>query len=400
MKAMTITSPKGFRAAAVKAGIKASKNLDVALIVADSPCAAAGVFTTNKVVGAPVVISREHIKNGRAQAIFVNAGNSNVCTGKRGERDAAAICRQVSKALKIDAADVLVCSTGIIGHFLPMDKVRSGIDAAAGRLGTEAQRSIEVAHAIMTTDTKVKMAARMITLGGKKVTLAGTAKGSGMIAPNMATMLAFITTDAAISASMLQKALVYAAGITFNKVTVDNHMSTSDTALVLASGLAGNRRITRSDKDFAVFQKALWQVCDELAQQMAADGEGAKAAIRIEVRGAANAQDARLALRSISDSPLVRTAFAGADPNWGRIISAVGYSGAKCVQEKMECRIAGVTVFKAGQPRRFDAQKLSAKMKQKQWSVQVDLGMGKASDFCYTCDLTHEYITINADYHT
>lgn len=395
-----ITAPLGFRAAAVKAGIKASGNLDLGLIIADIPCVAAATFTTNKVVAPCVVIDRQKIRSGRAQAVFVNAGNANACTGKRGERDVHSICRELSRYLGIADKDVQVCSTGIIGEFLPMAKVRSGIAEAADRLNKSAQAGGDFARAIMTTDLRQKTAYREIILAGKKVRIAGTAKGSGMIAPNMATMLAFITTDAAISPALLRRALNGAVDITFNKVTVDNHMSTSDTAIVMASGLAGNARITAGGRAYRQFANALWEICDDLARQMAADGEGATCAVIVTVTGAAKDAEAHGAVRAIVDSPLVRTAFSGADPNWGRIVSAIGYSGVRFKADKLKCKIAGVTVFRNGRPCKFNAAGLSKKMKAKQWQVEVDLGAGRFSDFCYTCDLSHGYVTINADYHT
>ncbi len=400
MTNQTITAPKGFRAAAVKAGLKHSGALDLGLIVADRPCTAAAVFTTNKIVSAPVVVSREHIRSGKLQAVFVNAGNSNACTGQRGFRDTLAICRQVGRALNIDPHRILVASTGIIGEFLPMEKVHRGIEAALAALRYSPQAGSNLARAILTTDTKKKTACRQIRLGGKTVQLAGIAKGSGMIAPNMATMLAFITTDANISPALLRRSLSQSAAVTFNKVTVDMHTSTSDTAVVLASGLAGNARITRQGTDYQKFHQALWQICDDLARQIAADGEGATCAVTVRVTEAANPREARQAVRAIVDSPLVRCAFFGADPNWGRIVSAIGYSGARFHPEKLSCKVAGVTVFRNGRPAAFNRSQLSRKMKARQWQVHVCLGAGKYEDFCYTCDLSHGYVSINADYHT
>ena len=396
----TLTAPEGFRIAAVKAGIKPSGNLDLGLIVADAACTAAASFTTNKIVGPAVEVSRNHIKGGRAQAVFVNAGNANTSTGKRGLRDVMTICRQVGNRLAISAEDVLVCSTGIIGHPLPMAKVRHGIELAAAQLSRSERAANDFSRAIMTTDLKTKTSYRTIKLAGKSAHIAGTAKGSGMIAPNMATMLAFLTTDADISAALLKRALKNAVNVTFNKVSVDNHMSTNDTAIVLASGMAGNKRIANRCDDYQRFEHGIWSLCDDLARQMAADGEGATCMVTVTVCGAATAKQARAGVRAIVQSPLVRTAFNGADPNWGRIVSAIGYSGATFDPEKIICRIAGTTVFRNGGPVRFDAGRLSRKMKAKQWEVKVNLNAGTCSDFCYTCDLSREYVTINADYHT
>jgi len=396
----TLTGPRGFRVAAVSAGIKQSGALDLGLIAADALCAAAAVFTTNRIVGPAVTVTRRHLRSGRAQAVYVNAGSANVCTGKRGERDVHTICRQAAARLDIEPSDVLVCSTGIIGRFLPMAKVRAGIDHAVEKLSVSARAGTDLAKAIMTTDTRQKTAYRQVKLAGRSAQIAGIAKGSGMIAPNMATMLAFITTDADITPPLLRRALKNAEAVTFNKVTVDNHMSPSDTAIVLASGRAANKLINKPGGDYEKFARALWAVCDDLARQMAADGEGATRMITVRVTGAATQKDATKAVRAIVDSPLVRTAFYGADPNWGRIVSAVGYSGARFAEGAMTCKIAGRTVYRNGQPSNFDPAQLSSKMKAKQWTVELDLAVGRCSDFCYTCDLTGQYVTINADYHT
>ena len=351
----TITAVKGFKVAAVRSGIKKSGKLDLGLIIADKPCKAAGVFTTNKIASCTVDISRDHISNGKAQAIFVNAGNANACTGKQGVKDANSICNQVAELLDIKSKDVIVTSTGIIGKLMPMDKVKAGIESAVKVLSASQESADELAMAIMTTDLVPKKAFRQIKIGSKEVNVAGICKGSGMIAPNMATMLAYIVTDADISSSLLKKTIREVADCTFNKVTVDNHMSTNDTAVILASGLAENKPLKKaSDAGYSTFYKAVWQVCDDLARQMAADGEGANCMISIYVNSAATKSDATKALRAISDSPLVRCAFNGADPNWGRITSAVGYSGAKFEVEKLTCKICGTTVFKKGRPTKFD----------------------------------------------
>ena len=400
MSNQTLTAPKGFRAAAVQAGIKTSGRLDLGLIAAQCPCSAAAAFTTNKIVAAAVVIDKERIRAGRARAIFINAGNANACTGKRGARDVHTISLEVARHLDIKPDEVLVCSTGIIGQFLPMDKVRAGISRAAAGLSGSAQAAKDLARAILTTDLKTKTAYEKFILHGKQVQIAGIAKGSGMIAPHLATLLAFITTDAAISPAMLRRALRQSVAQTFNKVNVDNHMSTSDTVIVLASGLANHKRIVKTGRDYERFARALGKICDSLAYQVAADGEGATCTVTVKVKGAAGPGDARRALRAIVDSPLVRCAFNGADPNWGRIISAVGYSRARFDPEALSCKIAGVRVFHRGRPCRFDPAQLSRRMKDKQWQVEVHLGAGKYADFCYTCDLSKAYVSINADYHT
>ena len=396
----SITGPIGFRTAAVAAGIKASGKLDVGLIVADEPCVAAGVFTRNKVVAPAVVADRERLRGGWAQAVFVNAGNANTCTGPRGVKDIQTISDLIGRQLDVRPEDVLVCSTGIIGHYLPMPKVKAGVKAAAQNLSCSAQAAGQFAQAILTTDTRTKTAWRALKLGGRQVRLAGVCKGSGMIAPNMATMLAFVTTDVAITAPLLRKSLRQAAEATFNKVSVDNHTSTSDSVLVLASGGAANKPIRTQDAAYKQFAQALWGLCDDLARQIAADGEGATRMVTIRVTGAATCRDARVAVRAIADSPLVRCAFNGADPNWGRIVSAVGYSGARFEPESLQCHIAGHCVYRDGRPLAFRAATVSKKMQKKEWTVEVCLGAGACQDFCYTCDLSDQYVHINADYHT
>lgn len=396
----TLTTPKGFKVAAVKAGIKASGNLDLGLIVADRRCNAAGVFSTNKIVSPTVTVSQAHVRSGYARAVYVNAGNANACTGRRGYQDVLTICRQVAGALAIDQEEVLVCSTGIIGQFLPMNKVQAGIAQSLSKLTTSEKMGRDLVRAIMTTDTRPKQAFRRIRLDGKAVTIAGVAKGAGMIDPNMATMLAFVTTDAAISSALLRRALKQAVAASFNKLSIDRHSSTNDSVLILASGLAENQRITKADVAYQKFSRVLQQLCDDLTQQLAADAEGGNCVVKVTVQGAATQADGRKAVRAIVDSPLVRAAFHGADPNWGRIVSAVGFSEAKFKEEKLSCKIAETTVYRRGRPVKFDAKSLSRKMKGRSWDVVIDLGAGKLSDFCYTTDLSEEYITINADYHT
>ena len=396
----SLTASKGFKVAAVKAGIKASGNIDLGLIVADRRCNAAGVFSTNKIVSPTVTVSKAHIRSGYARAVYVNAGNANSCTGRRGHQDVLTICGQVATALAIKPEEVLVCSTGIIGEFLPMNKVRDGIARSLCKLTASEKMGRDLARAIMTTDTRPKQAIRRIRLGGKTVTVAGIAKGAGMIDPNMATMLAFVTTDAAISSALLRRALKQAVAASFNKLSIDRHSSTNDSVLILASGLAENQPITKADVAYRKFARALQELCDDLTQQLAADAEGGNCVVKVTVQGAASQADGRKAVRAIVDSPLVRSAFHGADPNWGRIVSAIGFSEVKFKEEKLTCRIAGTIVYRNGRPVKFDARTLSQKMKGKSWAVVVDLGAGTQSDFCYTSDLSEEYITINADYHT
>ncbi len=400
MKSYSIAEIAGFEVAAVKAGIKPSGKYDLGLIVADKAYPAAATFTTNKVVGPAVTVSREHVRNGRIRAVFVNAGNANTCTGKQGRRDVIRICKYLAKRINALPEEILVCSTGIIGKRLPMPNILAGIDNALEQLSDSADSAELFSRAILTTDKKIKTACREFNISGNRVRLSGTCKGSGMIAPNMATMLGFITTDINISPAMLRHALKKAVAASFNKVSIDSHTSTSDTAIIMSSCLAGNERITTKEADYAVFADNLQQLCDSLSRQMAADGEGAHHLITIRLRGAVTARDARKALRAVVDSPLVRCAFNGADPNWGRIVSALGYSGAKINPEKISCKIAGIRVFSQGRPVSFDAKLLNRKMKTQSYQILINIGDGDFEDFCYTCDLSREYVTINADYHT
>ncbi|MCL2640157.1 MAG: bifunctional glutamate N-acetyltransferase/amino-acid acetyltransferase ArgJ [Phycisphaerales bacterium] len=409
----TITSVKGFRAAAMHCGIKASGKPDLAMLVSDVPAAAAAVFTQNKVVGAPIIVGRRHIhpKNGGIlRACITNSGCANVCTGQRGIDDALEMCGLTADVLakliqqEIPIHQILPFSTGAIGHFLPMEKIRSGIPQIAANLSDSQQAGEAYANGILTTDLVTKTAHTTVTLNGAKITIAGNCKGSGMIAPNMATMLAYITTDAAISPKLLAKILPQIANETFNCVTIDQHTSTSDTFVVMANGLAnGWKRPIILGPAFKKFTDALLDVSDSLAQQIAKDGEGATKLVTICVTGAKSKFDAKLAAEAIANSPLCKTAIHGGDPNWGRFVSAAGYSGAAMNPEKALCDINGIVVCKNGCPSGADLAKVEKEMKTKHVRVTVDLGLSKAaanSHRVYTCDLSREYIAINADYHT
>lgn len=402
----SITQPKGFRAAGGTCGIKPSGKPDLALIVSDVPCATAAVFTTNKVKGAPVLVSQKHVRNGKARAIVCNSGTSNVATGEQGVRDAEAMCTATAKALGMRyPGEVLVASTGVIGHRLPMDKVLPGIADLAPTLARGKQADTAAAQAILTTDLVRKTALRKITLGtpGKTVTLGGICKGSGMIAPNMATMLAFITTDAAIAPGILKAALRDAVAHTFNRVSVDSDKSTSDSVMILANGLAGHRPITTPGKHFNAFTEALTDLCRDLCEQLIWDGEGVTRIMRVRVSGAASAKDADRVGRSVVDSPLVKTALHGADPNWGRIAMAAGKSDAKLHKDKLSIRIAGMDIYRQGQPTKLGLNppaKLAKAMAAKEVIIEVDLGLGHAAAEWLGCDLSREYIHINADYTT
>jgi len=396
----TITVAKGFLAAGVACGVKKSGKADLGLIVCPGGATAAAVFTTNKIVSAAVTVCREHVKSGKALAVVVNSGNANACTGEKGIKDAIAMCAQTAKRVEADPHDVLVASTGIIGEHLPMSKITKGISKAAGKLSASAAAGLDFAKAIMTTDTKPKQAVRRFVISGTEIAIAGTIKGAGMIGPNMATTLCFMTTDAAISKPLLAKALKAAIGNSVNKLTVDGHQSTNDTAIVLASGAAGNRAIVSQCPRYKKFAKTLADVCDDLAKQMALDAEGATRMFKVVVKGAATKADAARASRAVADYPLVKCAVRGGDPNWGRIICAVGSCGVKLNPAKLSCKLGDITVFKNGAPRKFDVKKASKIISQSEHTITVDLGAGTCNDFCYGCDLSKEYVSINADYHT
>jgi len=396
----TITAPRGFLAAGKACGIKKSGNLDLGLIVCPTGAKAAAVFTTNKITSAAVQVCKEHVKSASISAVVVNSGNANACTGQVGIKNAIKMCSETAKQIEEEPHSVLVASTGIIGEQLPMGKITKGISKATAKLSTSASAGLDFAQAIMTTDTKPKQAVRRLEISGKKITIAGAVKGAGMIAPNMATTLCFITTDAAISKPLLGKALKNAIGNSLNKLTIDDRQSTNDTAIVLASGLGGNRPVTRQCPRYKKFAKVLAELCDDLARQMALDAEGATRMFKVVIKGAASKADAAKAARAVADYPLVKCAVHGGDPNWGRIICAVGSAGVRLNPDKLSCKLGDITVFKNGSPRKFDTKKASKVISQAEHTITVDLGVGNMSDFCYGCDLSTEYVTINAEYHT
>ena len=398
MKNDTITAPMGFSAGAAAAGIKVAKKLDVGVLVAENVCSAAAVFTRNRFCGAPVIVGREHVRSGKLQAIVVNSGCSNVATGNRGIDDARTMCRRVAERIGAKETDVLPASTGVIGRFLPMDKVLKGIDEAIARLSPSAKAGRDFATAILTTDTRMKQACERFRIGKTRYTLAGCCKGSGMIAPNMATMLAYLTTDVGISAAQLRPLLGVTAEHTFNRISVDECPSTSDTVAVMASGLAGKLETTSAIKTFA---EVLRCVCEDLSYQIIADGEGATKVLEVKVQRAKTPADAHAAARAIAASPLVKTAVHGGDPNWGRIVQALGATDVAYKPEKVTVKLDRTVIFTKGAPApRLDERKLAAIMKRKHVPITIDLGAGRASDRVLTCDLSREYITINADYHT
>ena len=394
-----ITAPRGFKAAGVKAGIKKSGREDVAVIYSEVPAAAAAVFTTNSMAAAPVVVSRDNIKGGLLSAIVVNSGCANACTGERGLADARTMVSQTAELLNVSPQSILVSSTGIIGVPLPMDKVRDGISRAVAKLSPDGHES--AMQAIMTTDTFAKKAAYEFSLGGKAVRIAGIAKGAGMIHPNMATMLSYITTDANISAPLLEEALKHAVDLTFNMITVDGDTSTNDTLCIMANGQAGNRLIDSiNSADYQDFLAALETVCRYLAQQVVRDGEGATKFLEITVKGARNFAEGKQAAMSIAKSPLVKTAFFGEDPNWGRILCAVGYSGIDADPARTSLAIGGVTIVRAGLGASFDEAALRQVMSAKDITIEVELGLGEAQATVWTCDFSYEYVKINGEYHT
>ena len=406
MKNNSITAPKGFLATGVKCGIKVSGKPDVGLLVCPTGATAVAVFTTNAITSAAVQVSREHITSRKTYAVVVNSGNANACTGKIGLANARKMCEATAKSLNARRTthyaprEILVTSTGIIGEQLPIAKATRGIGQAAAELGDSPKAGMAFTGAIMTTDTKPKCAVRSLRLAGKTVTIAGTVKGAGMIGPNMATTLLFITTDAAVSKPLLGAALKSVVGSSLNKLTVDGHQSTNDTGILLASGLAGNRIITSRDQNYRRFAAALLDVCTDLVRQMALDAEGATRMFKVVVTGAATQADAARAARAIADYPLVKCAVHGGDPNWGRIICAVGSCGVKLAPAKLSCKLDKLYVFRNGAPAKFDVGKASAIVSQTEHTITVDLGVGAKRDFCYGCDLSAGYIRINADYHT
>ena len=396
-----VVSAAGFRAAGVGAAIKYEGRNDVALVVADEPCVAAAVFTTNAVAAAPVLYDRKVIAGGVAQAILANSGCANACTGKAGLEDAKAAAKATAAELGISAKHVLVASTGVIGRRLPMERLVAGMKSAAAGLGRTAAHGLAAEKAVMTTDTKPKEACAVVMIDGKRVTVGGMSKGSGMIEPNMATMLGFITTDAAISGAMLKRALGLAIAKSFNRLVVDGDESTNDSVFVMASGKAGNAEITRGGKAFEAFRAALEAVCISLAKQMATDGEGATKFVTVTVRGARNEKDAARAARAVAKSPLAKTSWFGRDPNWGRVLAAVGYSGAAVCDTKAEVFYDKVWAYRKGKiADAAQLKKLADVMKKDAFEVVVDLHLGKGESRVYTCDFSLDYVHINADYTT
>jgi glutamate N-acetyltransferase/amino-acid N-acetyltransferase len=398
--ATSIALPVGFRAAGVACGIKSDPSKpDLALFVADRPSSAAGVFTTNLVCGAPVKVSRARLPRATARAVIVNSGNANACTGARGDEDARWMTAEVAHQLDCSAEDVLVCSTGVIGRFLPREKLAAGIPAAASRLASSAENFRDAATAMMTTDTFPKLATRSRRVGASDLRVSGVAKGAAMIAPNMATMLSVLLTDAALDPRQADSILRHAVERSFNCISVDGHMSTSDTVLLLASGA---RQVpSLGDGDRAMIQEMVGEVAAELAQAIIRDAEGADHFITLDVRGTKTREDAVRIARAITDSPLVKTAIAGGDPNWGRIISAAGYAGVTFREEDLSLKVNGVPLYRSGAPSDFDAKSLSQGLRaNRDVLIELDFVLGNEAVRFWTSDLTAEYVRLNADYTT
>lgn len=393
-----VTFAKGFTAAGVKAGIKKSGNLDVAVIYTKTQAVVAGTFTQNKVAAAPVYVSKEVVATGTAHAIVANAGCANACTGQQGLDDAHKMAQIAADELGVNADDVIVGSTGVIGVNLPMDKLEAGIKDAVANLSADG--SGNAGRAIITTDTHSKSVTCEFELSGKTVRMGAIAKGSGMIRPNMATMLCYITTDIAIDQTLLQKAVSGCVEKSFNMISVDGDMSTNDMVIVLANGEANNAKITKENADYQIFFDKLMMLCTELAKQIAADGEGASKFLTINVKGAKSFADAKTVGMAIANSPLVKTAFFGEDPNWGRVICAVGYSGADMVPEKTVVKFGGITIFANGTGATYDEKALAHVMKEKDIVIDIELNMGQEDATVWSCDLSYEYVKINGEYHT
>ena len=392
-----VTAALGFRAAGISAGIKANGKPDLALLVSDAPAQAAAVFTTNKATAAPVIVSREHLSRsgGVARAVVINSGCANACTGADGLAAAREMTAATANLAGCPVEQVLVASTGVIGVALAMDKIRTGLPAAFKSLG--ADQGPQAARAIMTTDPFPKEAAARFAVSGRDAAIGGMAKGSGMIEPMMATMLGFVTTDAAVPKPLLERALRDAVHDTFNAITVDGECSTNDCVMLLANGASG---LVVDESSYSAFATALTSVCRELALGIVRGGEGATKLVTVTVSGAASPDEARKAAKAIANSPLVKTAIHGGDPNWGRLIAVAGRAGVEFVLERAAVRIGSIVLFDNGRPYDERASDAAAYLEGTDLTVAVDLGVGTASSTVWTCDLSAEYVRINAEYRT
>ena len=394
----TVTSPQGFRAGAIYAGIKkkTERSLDLCLLFSEVPCAAAGLFTTNRIKSAPVVLCQERLQKGRAVAVVVNSGCANAYTGEQGLADATHMAALAANSIGVSPEDILVASTGVTGQPLPMKLIRDGIS----HIILSKDGGHELARAIMTTDTVPKETAVTAGAGDSEFTIGGVAKGSGMIHPDLATMFCFLTTDAAVDLDFLKSALRKAADVSFNMISVDGDTSPSDTVLIMANGRAENEPISQGSGQADTFQQALDQVCIYLAKSIARDGEGATKLIEVTVDGAVNMAEARQAARTVVSSPLVKSAVYGCDPNWGRILAAVGRSGAEVVEPNIDLSIGDIPLVKGGTPLPFSKQDVIRVLEQSEVPITVNLNLGTASATAWGCDLTEEYVVINSQYTT
>ncbi len=392
-----ITAVPGMLAAGVGAGIKKGDVLDLALIVSEREATVAGVFTLNKVVAAPVIMDRQRLRRGKGRAILVNSGNANACTGRQGYADAVKVAALTGKALRLRSEDVFVASTGVIGKLLPMERIEAAIPVLASRLRRDGGE--DAARAIMTTDTTVKMAAASDTIGGRMITLGGIAKGSGMIHPNMATMLAFLATDAVVPRAILQRGLCQAADRSFNRIPVDGDTSTNDMVLCLANGVAGNRPVASGSADARRFQALLDHICLDLAKKIAWDGEGATKCVELRVKRARTTSEAVRIAVAIATSSLVKTAWFGEDANWGRIMAAIGRAGVRIAPARIAITYGDVPVVRRGTGLGPAAEEqANSVLKGRTFTLTVDLGIGHAEAIVWTTDLSPEYVKINASY--
>jgi len=393
-----VTSPQGFHAGATYAGIKkkADDVLDLGILFSEVPCVATALFTTNRIKAAPVVLSQKRLQSGRAAAVVVNSGCANACTGEQGLPDATEMADLAARGIGVSPEDVLVASTGVIGVPLPMKLIRE----ATGQIVLSRDGGHELAKAMMTTDTLPKETAVMTRTGESEFTIGGVAKGSGMIHPELATMLCFLTTDAAVDIDFLRLALRKAVDASFNMISIDGDNSPNDMVLIMANGLAGNGMITQDSEQAEAFQQALDQVCVHLAKCIARDGEGASKLIEVTVGGAPDVFSARLAARTIVSSPLVKAAVHGCDPNWGRIVAAVGRSGVQVVESKIDLHIGNICLVRAGEPLPFERQEVIAILDRDEVPISLQLNLGTAAATAWGCDLSEEYVTINSQYTT
>ncbi len=397
---LPIPLPRWFRAAGIYCGVKSDPaKLDLSLFASDRPATAAGVYTQNRVVGAPVKVSRSRTPRATARAVVINSGNSNACTGEQGLADAEWMTEQVAAQLGCDAEDVLVCSTGIIGRFLPRPKLAAGIPRVAQSLGDSPDDLLLAAQGILTTDTVPKLATRTVEVEGHAVRVTGICKGAAMIAPNMATMLAVVMTDAVLSPDAARWLLRGAADVSFNAISIDGHTSTSDTVLLLANGAAG---VTIGDDEVADsdFQKAVTEVCQELSQQIVRDAEGGAHFVTVDVSGLRTRDEARIIARAICEGALVKTAITGNDPNWGRIVSAAGYAGVSFREEDVSLWVNGIPLYRAGTPLAFDERAVSEAMATGEVWIDLRFTLGEAAARMWTSDLTQEYVRLNSEYTT